>query len=670
MPLSVQPVQNQGNISSVGPIGQQQTVQPVATPNPAQQTTQAQPVALDPDVVNLAKAIRQAEGGNYQAKGKSGEYGAYQWMPGTWAADSAQYLGQAVPFGTATPAEQNEVAYKKLAAWKAAGYNVGQIASMWNAGGGHPDAYLQNYQGTNSKGVSYNTPAYAKEVATNYQKFKKQAQDTYNPAPFSTTTPGAPAAVTTPQAPATTPVTPTGVNNGKGVGGLLTNLFKPELTGVASGIRAIQSTPSIVKEGVALAKGDHAGAAADDQAANATMNKPLLGVNTLGGNSIKQNLGVALQAGGQAAGTGALAIGAQTAGNEISNNASLPKTITDTVSAMVGAKVASSLLPAMAPYLSRYAGTAFDALPATIQDAMKAVSDGASEAWNKVAGVVNPALNAIDKTASNLPVIGNTVSKILGNTADSEVWDMVSPKGTDVNPDSIQTKKTTFGTKAVSVPVTDNDQALIQVSKPYVVPNDPIATRANIGNAVETKANALIQGTADSKSGMFSPSNYDGLTAQQKIPLAIKNGPEMNQVSNINDFVHTLANDADKNVSGRLAIAKQFRQSINNEFGENIWNKDTPIANYIKGLNTTLNNYAAAGLPNGLLPDGTSFLENMREQSLLFQAQDNIKLPKVGSETSTNLLGKLIKPAKGLIKLGIQGTALGKAIDIGQHFIP
>lgn len=139
---------------------------------------QSQPTQLDPQLVTLAKSIRQVEsGGNFQAKGASGEYGAYQWEPATWAANSSA-AGINVPLDQATPAQQNEVAYKTLASWKSQhpDWNIGNYASAWNAGAGAPDAYLDNNIGTNSKGVSYNTPAYAKKVAETYQQFKGQPQ--------------------------------------------------------------------------------------------------------------------------------------------------------------------------------------------------------------------------------------------------------------------------------------------------------------------------------------------------------------------------------------------------------------------------------------------------------------------------------------------------------------
>lgn len=131
-----------------------------------------QPQQLDPQVVNLAKAIRQVEsGGNFQAVGQSKEKGGYQYTPDTWNAAAAKY-GVNVPLEQATPQQQNEVTYKRIKEWKDSGKNVGQIASMWNAGEGKPNAYQENWRGVNEYGVAYDTPAYAEKVAKAYQQIK------------------------------------------------------------------------------------------------------------------------------------------------------------------------------------------------------------------------------------------------------------------------------------------------------------------------------------------------------------------------------------------------------------------------------------------------------------------------------------------------------------------
>jgi len=156
------------------------------------QPNQTQQEALDPQVVNLAKAIRQTEsGGNFQAKGKSGEYGAYQFTEPTWKSYSAKY-GITTPLEKATPEEQNQVAYKQIKEWKDKGNNIGQIASMWNAGEAKKDAYLKGHSGVNQYGVKYDTGAYAKSVAEAYQKLKGGQQvgaDPKNPSSIASTNP-------------------------------------------------------------------------------------------------------------------------------------------------------------------------------------------------------------------------------------------------------------------------------------------------------------------------------------------------------------------------------------------------------------------------------------------------------------------------------------------------
>lgn len=129
---------------------------------------------LDPQVVALAKAIRHVEsGGNFDARGGSGEVGGYQYTPDTWKGVASKY-GINVPLEQATRQQQNEVTYKRIKEWKDAGHNVGQIASMWNAGEGRPNAYRENWKGINQFGVAYDTPAYARKVATAYQDMKTQ----------------------------------------------------------------------------------------------------------------------------------------------------------------------------------------------------------------------------------------------------------------------------------------------------------------------------------------------------------------------------------------------------------------------------------------------------------------------------------------------------------------
>lgn len=140
---------------------------------------------IDPTIKALVSAIGEAETGSsspdaYTKRGASGEYGRYQFMPDTWKAYSAK-AGVTTPLERASIEEQNKVAYSKIKEWKDAGYNPAQIASMWNAGPGKPNAYKEGWKGVNSQGVAYDTPAYAQKVSEAYQRLKGQTASAISP---------------------------------------------------------------------------------------------------------------------------------------------------------------------------------------------------------------------------------------------------------------------------------------------------------------------------------------------------------------------------------------------------------------------------------------------------------------------------------------------------------
>lgn len=134
------------------------------------------PNQLDPQALNLAKAIRRAETGSstdpYNAKGASGEYGAYQFMPDTWKQWSGQYLQDAN--AEMSVENQNKVAYSRIKELKDQGYNPAQIASMWNSG--KAEAYKEDFRGVNSQGVEYDVPAYVQKVSQYYNELKGGGQ--------------------------------------------------------------------------------------------------------------------------------------------------------------------------------------------------------------------------------------------------------------------------------------------------------------------------------------------------------------------------------------------------------------------------------------------------------------------------------------------------------------
>lgn len=106
---------------------------------------------------NITNAIKTVEsGGNYSARGKSGEFGAYQFMPNTWKQWAGEFLGN--PNAQPTKQNQDFVAQAKVNQLLSQGYTPEQVALIWNAG------QPVRRSGINKFGVKYDSGAYADKV--------------------------------------------------------------------------------------------------------------------------------------------------------------------------------------------------------------------------------------------------------------------------------------------------------------------------------------------------------------------------------------------------------------------------------------------------------------------------------------------------------------------------
>lgn len=122
---------------------------------------------LDQDVVNLAKAIRKVESGdNENARGASGEFGLYQFMPDTWASTTAKY---GLDPNDRSRQNQNKAAYMQVKELKDAGHKPSDIAGFWNSG---KVKGWENNVGVNDSGVQFDTPGYVQKVGAAYQEVK------------------------------------------------------------------------------------------------------------------------------------------------------------------------------------------------------------------------------------------------------------------------------------------------------------------------------------------------------------------------------------------------------------------------------------------------------------------------------------------------------------------
>jgi len=155
---------------------------------------------LDPQALNLAKAIRRAETGTssdpYNARGASGEMGGYQFMPDTWKQWAGQYLQDSN--AEMTVENQNKVAYSRIKELKDQGYNPAQIASLWNSGDANSYTGFRSDGKTptvgrvkNSAGVEVDidVPEYTRKVSQYYRELSSGQSAPIGPTQFQTTVP-------------------------------------------------------------------------------------------------------------------------------------------------------------------------------------------------------------------------------------------------------------------------------------------------------------------------------------------------------------------------------------------------------------------------------------------------------------------------------------------------
>lgn len=139
----------------------------------------------DPIVKAIAKAIAYTENGgkvdvDNPVAGKTGEAKSiYQFTPATWKNYSKEVFGQDnIPINSDT---ETAVVMHKVKGWLDKGYKPEQIASIWNAGPGEPDAYSGKFSnGSSSVGVNkkynvpFNVPKYAQSVTNYTNKFLEE----------------------------------------------------------------------------------------------------------------------------------------------------------------------------------------------------------------------------------------------------------------------------------------------------------------------------------------------------------------------------------------------------------------------------------------------------------------------------------------------------------------
>lgn len=113
----------------------------------------------------LANAISQVESsGGKNLNGKSGEFGAFQFMPDTWTRISTATAGKAL---AQTPENERTVATQKIKQLLQGGKTPKEVALIWNTSLGGVEKPIVT-KGVNKRGVKFDSEQYAYKVMSAY----------------------------------------------------------------------------------------------------------------------------------------------------------------------------------------------------------------------------------------------------------------------------------------------------------------------------------------------------------------------------------------------------------------------------------------------------------------------------------------------------------------------
>lgn len=166
-------------------------------------------------------------------------------------------------------------------------------------------------------------------------------------------------------------------------------------------------------------------------------------------------------------------------------------------------------------------------------------------------------------------------------------------------------------------------------------------------DAQKTSANELRSGLQTAK-GSWSRNDVVSSLNNIKTPITIKSDPTLTRLANnFKKAIVNIASNSDKKPVGLLDLRQGVDDLIEKEFPSNIYSKDTPVGQYIREIRTALNDMAESKLPEGKLPNGSTFKTEMKRQHLLYDVIDNLaeKAPKQGESARP-----IIQKAKGLLK--------------------
>lgn len=264
-------------------------------------------------------------------------------------------------------------------------------------------------------------------------------------------------------------------------------------------------------------------------------------------------------------------------------------------------------------------------------------------------------------------VIGG-LSKLKGT--EKATWNMIQPKltPTELRQAVVDGKIVYQGPlRTITQIPSQRETEMIKVANKYISnATSQLQAVSNMQQGISSQANALSQGLKQTEA-IFSGSQIQGALNKLKPPTMVASDTTLSNAYNrvVNKMLSLTKNGG--KLEDLLQARKQFDDDIAREF-PNLYNSDTltPMRIAIKNIRNAVNDTINSRLPNGTLPNGVSFKESLKMQSLLYDAIENVsaKVSQVGSNSVSRFMQghPLVRRVAGFSGAAALGAVGGNVI--------
>lgn len=203
--------------------------------------------------------------------------------------------------------------------------------------------------------------------------------------------------------------------------------------------------------------------------------------------------------------------------------------------------------------------------------------------------------------------------------------------------------------------------------KPPTTLENQVNNIQQVTDELNTQKTQLREGLKTSNA-IWNSNELKGQLNEVNVPDPVKNEPTLaRNVTSLKNATVKLAEDVSKKTEGLLDLRQNFDSYVKENYGKEFFDKGrnaNPFHSYVYSLRDKLTDFAASKLPEGKLPDGTSYQDALQNQHQLINAQDEMVAKTTREYPEGSKPSSRFMQAHPLLKKALTREALGVGIGV------